>query len=251
MEPQAGQPVKRINVLRIPVDCLPEDRFEEAIKHLISSGGRHQIVLLSLWDLLRARRSHEYRAMVNNASLVVPISISVVRGARFLKRTVPARYSPFDFIIRLLGVLERSGKTVYLLGSRKKRLQAAERNIKSTFPGLRVVGRYAGFFRKTMEPKITEAIRKATPTLLMVGRGMAGKERWIARNQRSFESGLFLWCDDVFDVFAEKRSRPPRAMFERGMEWMHYLVRKPWQVFRFFSWMRYNLLLLFWRMAGK
>lgn len=251
MEAQAGSAVKRINVLKIPVDVLPEEGFEEAIKHLLTARGRHQIVLLSLWDLLRARRSHEVRAMVNNASLVIPISISIVRGARFLRRAVPVRYSPFDFIIKLLGVLERSGKSVYLLGSRKKRLQAAERNIKSTFPGLRVVGRYAGYVRKTMEPRITEAIRKATPSLLMVGRGMAGKERWIARNQLKFDSGIFLWCDDVFDIFAERRSRPPKAMFANGLEWMHYIVRRPWQVFRFFSWMRYNILLLAWKIAGK
>jgi N-acetylglucosaminyldiphosphoundecaprenol N-acetyl-beta-D-mannosaminyltransferase len=241
-------PAKRINILKIPVDSLGEDDFDEAVKRLLSDGQNHQIVLLSLWDLMRARRVAEFRAMLNNASLIVPISKAIVNGAKFLKRPAPKRYMPFDFIIRLLGSLERSGKTVYVIGSRKKNLQTAERNIRSTFPGLRVVGRYAGFYRKAMEGNIIQAIQKATPSLLMVGRGVPGKERWIPRNLKHFQSGLYLWCDDVFDIFAEKRARVSKRTFERGMEWIHYNLGRFWRWPRFFVYLWYKVLLLVYRL---
>lgn len=242
-------PAKRIDVLRVPIDNLPEDCLEEAIKALLAKGGNNQIILMSIWDLMRARRNQEYRSMANSAALVLPISLSICKGARFLKRETPQRYMPFDFIIKLLGILEQSGKTVYLLGSRKKNLQVAERNIKATFPGLRVVGRFAGFYPRPVEANIVQAIQKASPSLLMVGRGVPGRERWLGRNIKNFGSGLYLWCDDVFDIFAEKHYRVSKATFQRGLEWIPYTFSRPWKLGRFFIFLWYKILLLVYRLS--
>lgn len=251
MGAENGFPVKRITVLKIPIDIVPEDKIDEAVARLFADGRNHQIILASLWDLMKARRVAELRAMFNNAGLVVPISLAIVKGAKFLKRDAPVRYMPFDFIIKLLGALERSGKTVYLLGSGKKNLQSAERNIRVTFPGLRVVGRHAGFYSKGKESDIIKAVQKATPSLLMVGRGVPGKERWIPRNQKSFASGLYLWCDDVFDIFAEKRHRVSRSVFNKGLEWLPYTLGRPWKLGRLFVFLWFKILLLAYRLDRR
>lgn len=246
----ASPSLNRVSVLGVPVDILPEDRIEDLVASL-SDGCNHQIVLLSLWDLMRARRNGEYRTMIAGASLVVPISLSIVRGARFLRRAEPVRYMPFEFVVKLLGALERKGKSAYLLGSSRTKLQKAETNIKSTFPGLRVVGRYAGRYPKSVEPAIIEAVRKATPTLLLVGAGVPGRERWIPRNLPRFNSGLYLWCSDLFEVFAESRGKPSRELFRRGLEWLPYTLRRPWKAYRFFVFLWYQVLLLFARIRGR
>jgi N-acetylglucosaminyldiphosphoundecaprenol N-acetyl-beta-D-mannosaminyltransferase len=243
--------VERIEFLKVPLDILPEDGFEDAVKALLDDGKPHQIVLLSLWDLMRCRRNPEYRAMIAQASLVIPISLSIVKGARFLKKSPPVRYMPFEFLIRLFNVLERWNKTAYILGSRKKHIQIAERNLKATFPGVRIVGRYAGYYGKGFEGNIVEAVRKASPSLLLVGRGVAGREKWIPRNIERFKSGLFLWCSDAFDVFAEKRWRVSKATFQKGLEWLPYTLRNPWKLFRCFIFFYYKILLLVYRIFKK
>jgi len=247
MDPQS--PVNRISVLGVPVDILPESQIEDLVSRF-DDGKNHQIVLLSLWDLMRARRSEEFRGMVAGASLVLPISQSIVRGARFLRKPEPVRYMPFDFAVKLLGALERRGRSVYLLGSSRSVIQRAEGNIKSTFPGLRVVGRYTGRYPKQMEGAIIEAVRKATPTLLLVGSGTPGRERWIPRNLSRFGSGIYLWCSDLFEVFAKRRSKPSREFFRKGLEWMPYLVRRPWKAYRVFIFLWYELCLLVARLRG-
>jgi N-acetylglucosaminyldiphosphoundecaprenol N-acetyl-beta-D-mannosaminyltransferase len=248
MDPQ--NPVNRISVLGVPVDILPEDKIEEVVSRF-EDGKNHQIILLSLWDLMRARSSGEFRGMVAGASLVLPISVSIVRGARFLRKPEPVRYMPFDFAVKLLGALERRGRSVYLLGSSRSVIQRAESNIKSTFPGLRVVGRYTGRYPKQVEPAIIEAVRKATPTLLLVGTGTPGRERWIPRNLARFNSGLYLWCSDLFEVFAKRRSKPSREFFRKGLEWLPYLVRRPWKAYRLFIFIWYELSLLVARLRGN
>jgi len=241
--------ISRITVLGVPVDILPEEGIDELVERF-ADGKNHQIVLLSLWDLMRARRNGEFRTMISGASLVLPISLSIVKGARFLHKTEPARYMPFDFAVKLMAALERRGKSVYLLGSTRSAIQKAEGNIKSTFPGLRVVGRYAGRYPKPMELTIVEAIKKATPSLLLVGRGVPGRERWIPRNLARFNSGIYLWCSDLFEVFAERRSKPARILFRRGLEWIPFSLLHPWKAYRLFIFIWFKILLLVDRIRG-
>jgi N-acetylglucosaminyldiphosphoundecaprenol N-acetyl-beta-D-mannosaminyltransferase len=241
MESQAR--LSRITVLGVPIDVLPPERIEE-IAFGFEDGKNHQIVLLSLWDLMRARRPGEFRTMIMGASLVLPISLSLARGARFLRREEPVRYTPFDFIVSLLSALERRGRSAYLLGSTRSVIQKAEANIKATFPGLRVVGRYAGRYPRQMETPIIEAVRKATPSLLLVGTGVPGRERWIPRNLSRFNSGIYLWCSDLFEVLASRRRRASRALSRRGLEWMPYLLRRPWKAYRALVFLWYCALLL-------
>jgi N-acetylglucosaminyldiphosphoundecaprenol N-acetyl-beta-D-mannosaminyltransferase len=248
MDSQA--PLNRISVLGVPVDILPVEGIEELVVRF-ADGKNHQIVLLSLWDLMRARRSGEFRTMIAGASLVLPISLAITKGARFLRRTEPVRYMPFDFVVKLLAALEKRGKSVYLLGSTRTSIQRAERNIKSTFPGLHVVGRFAGRYPKQLEISIVEAVKKATPSLLLVGAGVPGREKWIPRNLARFNTGIYLWCSDLFEIFAERRSKPSKSLFRRGLEWLPFLLRRPWKVYRIFIYLWYNVLLLVARFRGE
>jgi N-acetylglucosaminyldiphosphoundecaprenol N-acetyl-beta-D-mannosaminyltransferase len=235
--------LSRIDVLGIPVDILPEEGIEDLVARF-ADGKNHQVVLLSLWDLMRARRSGEFRTMIEGASLVVPVSLAISKGAHFLRRAAPVRYMPFEFVVKLLAVLEQRGKSVYLLGGTRSSVQKAEGNVKSTFPGLRVVGRFAGHYAKPMEAAIVEAVRKATPSLLLVGAGVPGRERWIPRNLSRFNSGIYLWCSDLFEVFAERRSKPSRALWRRGLDWLPYLLRRPWKAYRLFVFLWFKVLLV-------
>jgi N-acetylglucosaminyldiphosphoundecaprenol N-acetyl-beta-D-mannosaminyltransferase len=60
-----------------------------------------------------------------------------------------------------------------------------------------------------------------------------------------------LWCSDIFDVFAERKRRPSRAVFDRGLEWVGYSFRRPLRFFRVFPYFWYKLLLLAYRIFKK
>jgi N-acetylglucosaminyldiphosphoundecaprenol N-acetyl-beta-D-mannosaminyltransferase len=217
----------------------------------LKSGQGKNIVLLSLWDLLRARRNGEYRSFVLKAALVIPISKSLIRGARFLTGKTPVRYMPFDFVIRLLTILEAREYSLYLLGGKPRILGKSEKNIRQTFPQLRVVGRYTGSFKRNEELTLLQAIRKASPSLLLVGKGVHGGERWIARNNAMLNSGLRLWCSDLFAVFAERKKRPSQAVFDRGLEGIGYCFQNPLRFFRIFPYFYYKLLLVVYRLFKR
>ena len=243
-------------LLNVPMDIVPPEDLPELILRLTKqkkgqSIERRNIVLLSLWDLLRARRNNEYREYVLNAALVLPISKSLVSGAKFLTKKQVYRYMPFNFVVSLLSILERQEFPVFLLGGKRWVLRKTERNISSTFPQLKIVGRCESYMRKRDEATVIEAIRKSSPSLLLAGKGIRGEELWIARNSERLNLGFRLWCSDLFDIFAEKKRRPSDKAFDQGVDWIGYCFRSPLKFFRVFSFLRYNLLLLFYRIFKK
>jgi len=246
-----GVNYERINLLKVPLDILEPQHLGDVVFQLLAEGKGQNIVLLSVWDLLRARRKAEYRNFVNNAALVIPISKSIVKGCKFLLKKKIVRYKPFDFVIKILTALEAREYSCYFLGNKKQVLTKIEKNIRETFPGLRVVGRFSGSFKRQAEPIIIEAIRKASPSLLLVGKGIRGGEFWIARNTEHLGNGLRLWCSDLFDVFAERKKHPSKRVFDLGLEWVGYCLHNPSKFFRIFPFFYYKFLLLIYKIFKR
>ncbi|GMO60285.1 MAG: WecB/TagA/CpsF family glycosyltransferase [Termitinemataceae bacterium] len=244
MSDQKEENITRVEILGIACDIVAPDDLDDVIYKLLKKNERSNIVLLSVWDLLRARHNSEYRNYVQSAALVIPISKSIVRGARFLKGKTPVRYMPFNFVVRLLTILEKREYSLYLLGGKAAILTKTEKNIRQTFPKLRVIGRYPGNIKKQDEDTLLTVIRKSSPALLLVGKGVHGREKWISRNDVRLNSALRLWCSDIFEVFAERRRRPSSVIFENGLEWVGFCIQKPYRIFRIILFLYYNMLLL-------
>ena len=241
-----------VRLLNVPIDIIAPEQLSEYVYDLLKDKKEHNIVLLSLWDLLRARRNSEYRYYIQRASLVIPISKSLVSGIKFLSGKKAYRYMPFDFIVSLLTILETREFSCYLLGGKTKIILKTEKNIRQTFPKLRIVGRFPGYFKRHDEPTIIKAIKKASPSLLLVGKGVRGGEKWIARNNLALgDSGMRLWCSDIFEVFAEKKKHPSRSVFDHGLEWIGYTFQKPYKFFRLFPYMYYKILLIIYKIFKK
>lgn len=248
---EQGEIRQRVDFLRVPIDIVPPQHLSDVVFDLLKEKKELNIVLLSLWDLLRARRNNDYRSYVKRASLVIPISKSIVSGIKFLTGKKANRYMPFDFIISVLTALEKRELSCYVLGGRNKVLFKAEKNIRQTFPKLHIVGRYPGYFKRHDEAAIIQAIKKASPSLLLVGKGVRGEERWIYKNNLALGHGMRLWCSDIFDVFAEKKKHPSRSSFDKGLEWIGYCFQNPLKLFRFFPYIRCKFLLLFYKLFRK
>jgi len=242
---------ERVTFLKVPIDIVEPRHLGLLIFQLLSEGKEQNIVLLSVWDLLRARRNAEYRDYVNQAALVIPISKSIINGIQFLLGKQAVRYMPFDFVINLLTILEGYEFSSYLLGGKKRILVKIEKNLRETFPGLRIVGRYPGSFRRQDEAVLIQAIRKASPSLLLVGKGVRGGEHWIARNSGRLGKGMRLWCSDLFEVFAERKRHPSQTSFNLGLEWIGYCLQNPLKFLRLFPFIFYNLLLLVYKISKK
>ncbi|MBO4858604.1 MAG: WecB/TagA/CpsF family glycosyltransferase [Treponema sp.] len=236
--------IQRINLIGVPVDiCRPEE-MENEILELLAKPGTKQIIFLSIWDLLKARRRGDFSECVKNADLILPVSKSILKGAKFLKKDVPVRYNQFKAIIQILSILDSHYKTLYMLGSHKTTLQKAEANVRATFPGLRIVGRYVGYYSKQVEPDIVQAVFKAQPSLVLLSDGIKEKNCWPYRRRNQFSSSIFLYYTDTFGIFSERIKRIREKTFDKGNEIFVEILHNPFKIFLIFPYISYLFILL-------
>ncbi len=242
---------QRIDILGVPVDLIEAKDMENEILELLARPGTKQIMYLSIWDLLKARVNSDYMNCIKNADLVLPVSKSILRGAKFLKKPVPVRYNPFTAIINILTILENHYKSLYILGGRKKAIMAAERNVRSTYKNLQIVGRYVGYYPKTVENDVVEAIYKASPSLVLVSEGIREKNLWSYNRRNRFASSIFLYYKDAVGIFSERKNRVSDKTFNMGLEIWSEIIRNPLKIFLIFPYIWYIMSLVWYKLFKK
>lgn len=242
--------IKRRRFLGIPIDIADPESVYKAIEGFLQDGKKHQIVLLTVDKILRARMDSQYNKCIREASLILPVSSGIVRGAHFHNKGKLTRYNPYEFIIKVFMILEKLEKTVYILGARREDLMEAEKNLKVSFPSLKIIGRFAGFFNKDMEKKIVLTIKKSSPALLVVGKGVPGREKWISKNKEEFNPGIYLWIDNYLEIFSGQEKNISKRLFKLGLENLSGFFRKPWKIFRIFSFLYFKFLVLIYKILG-
>jgi len=235
--------VKRVKVLDVPVDSVDPDIAGRVFEELLDNGQHNQVVFLSLRGLLRARTDPELLRCLRDAALVLPVSLPIVRGARFLGFPGMSLFNTFEGIIRVLTVVEKVKGSVYMLGGRKDVLEMAEENLKGSFHGIRVVGRFYGSFPRHAETDIVTAIKKSSASIVLVGTGVPGKDKWILRHKKELNPGISLWAGNCFEVFAGREKQVSKKLHAAGLGVLSGIGRKPWRFFAIFPYLYYLALL--------
>jgi len=255
MENPIVKQIQRINFLGVPIDILPEKHLEAFILKMLESGKSWKIVLLSYKDFRKARRDKELQTYLFRAGLVIPVDKSLEWGMKALGLPIPVRYHPFDFAIRLFGILEQKRMSLYLLGGSVPEVQKAADTVKTGFPGLVLIGRHAGRYPKETETTIQTAIQKSSPSLLFAGTGLQGRVKWIFYAEKTITSPLVFWSAEAFQIIVGKKRLPPREIFKsrfrQGTLGLAGLWYNPFRWLRIFSYLSYALIVLFSKLFSK
>lgn len=242
---------QRIEILGVPVDILPPQNLETEILEILAKPGNKQIVFLNIWELIKARGKNDLALCVKNADLVIPVSRSIIRSAKFLGKQLPVLYNPFDAIISILSVLENHYRSLYILGGHKKTLMAAEKNVRSTFRGLQIVGRYVGYYPKSVEEDVIQAIYKASPSLVLVSEGIREQNCWSYNRRNQFSNSIFLFYKDAVGIFSERIKRISDKTFSKGFVMGYEILRNPLKFLLIFPYLGYIISLLWCKLTKK
>ncbi|AFG38800.1 teichoic acid biosynthesis protein [Spirochaeta africana DSM 8902] len=228
--------MREIRVAGTRVHDLDPENIPGVVQLLTAADETRRVVFLSTFDLIRAWFFPGVRRSLESAALVLPMQRGVQRAAAIAGHKPPRRHMPFQLIIQLLGAVESAQGSLYLIGGRPAALEKVEANLKYTFPKMRIVGRFPGFFRKGVEASLLTAVRKSGPDITLVGTGVRG--RWLEKQSGQFPPGITIAAARVFRVFAEQRRRPSRRLFESGLKDSMKAILLPWH------WLRIPLYLL-------
>lgn len=219
--------MERLNLLGVNVDSISEEEIYERILKLSESGQSSQIVLLNTALLIKAKLNKKLRKVINSSELVIPISNGVRFGLSFIHKKKVEIFNSFTFAIRLLSYFTDNKKVVYILGGNRKIIEKAERNIKESFPGIKLLGKYHITYKRDFEPKLITNIQKISPDLLIMSMRRGKQERWLAKNRKHFNHGAMLGVENFIDMLGGKLLSPSDKLFHSFKHSFKKTVKRP------------------------
>ncbi|MER3401296.1 MAG: acetylglucosaminyldiphospho-UDP acetyl-beta-D-mannosaminyltransferase [Thermoflexus sp.] len=225
--PRAEPPVRRILGVRVHDVTMAEAL--ERVAAFLAAGGPHQICTVNPEFVMHARRDPAFFQVLEQADLNVPDGVGLLWAGRVLGQPLRERVPGVELMEAIAARAAQEGWRLFLLGAAPGVAERAAETLRRRYPGLPVVGTFAGSPRPEEAPAILARLRQARPDVLFVAYGAPRQDLWIARYQPDLQIPVAMGVGGAFDFLAGVVPRAPRWMREAGLEWLYRLLRQPWR----------------------
>lgn len=217
----------KVNILGVKVDKVNIPSVVRKIMKFIDCEGNRVVYTPNSEMIMQAYRNDDFKNVLNSADIVTADGIGVVYASKILKNPISERCSGYDIACELLKHLEKSGKSVYLFGSKPGVPETAKVNIIKKHPKLNVVGVSNGYFDEKREQEIINDINEKNPDVVFVCLGVPKQEYWIYNHKNQLNAKVFIGLGGTLDVFAGNVKRAPDIYIKLGLEWLYRLIKEP------------------------
>lgn len=232
--------MRRVNILGVRIhDCDEEDAVR-AIEGFLFDGSNgkqpaqssaKQVCTVNPEFVMEARGDPAFRDLLNRADLATPDGVGIVLAARLLGRPLRGRATGVALVGRIAELAAREGYSLFLLGAQSGVAEEAAGVLQGRYPGLRVVGTYAGSPRDEDFGEIKQRLDAAQPDVLLVAYGAPKQDLWIRSHLRELPSSVrvAMGVGGVFDYVSGRVPLAPSFLRRVGLEWLYRLARQPWR----------------------
>lgn len=219
--------MEKVSVLGVNFDNVNMAEAVEKCMNFLSEEKGHLVVTPNPEIVMRAKDDPEFKKIINEAALVIPDGIGVVKGAKILGTPLKERVAGYDLICHLFEQGKDGSISFYFWGSKPGVAQKAMEEIKKKYPNLKVLGAHTGYYTEEEEKEIAEEIRTLKPDVLLAGLGFPKQEKTINKylNDGMFKIGI--GCGGSIDVIAGEVKRAPKLFIKLHLEWFYRLLKQP------------------------
>ncbi len=216
-----------VQILGVRVDDVTMDEALNHAQQMAAQGGAHQVVTVNPEFVMRAQSDLVFRQVLDEADLAIPDGQGLLWAARVLGTPLRERVAGSDMAPALAELSARKGYRLYLLGAAPGVAEKAADVLQSRYPGVQIVGTYAGSPALDEEDEIVARIVAAQPDFLFVAYGAPAQDLWIHRNQPRLQVPVAMGIGGTLDFVAGVRKRAPAWMRRIGLEWLYRLMQEP------------------------
>jgi exopolysaccharide biosynthesis WecB/TagA/CpsF family protein len=172
-----------------------------------------------------ASRDRDFRHVLHSADLVLNDGIGLSVYARMAGTAFEDNMNGTDLLPSIFAAAAERDKplTVFLFGAKPGHAEKAARTIERRFPTTKVVGVQSGYDHAG----VVEAIRQASPDLLLVGMGNPLQEKWITAHQAELNAGVVFGIGALIDFLSGEIVRAPRVVRALRVEWVFRMAQEP------------------------
>lgn len=215
----------KINVMGVQFDNVTMREALEKAEQLLQNPGASYAVTPNSEIVYEAMADNSLMQLLNNADLVLPDGAGVVLGSKILKTPLREKVAGVDFADGLLELLAKTGRSVYLLGSKPGVAELAAEKMLEKHPGLTICGMADGYFKD--EAPVIEKINAANADVLFVCLGAPKQERFMDAHKGELNVRLMIGLGGSLDSFAGTVKRAPKWMISCSLEWLYRLIKEP------------------------
>lgn len=215
----------KIDVMGLKFDSMTMDEALSRAEALLRGDKAAYVVTPNAEIAYEALHDGQLREMLNGADLMLPDGAGVVLASKLLRTPVKQKVAGVDFAAGLLGILERNGQSLYLLGGKTGIGELAAQKMLEAHPLLRIAGIADGYFRD--EAPVIEKINASGADALFVCLGAPKQERFMVQHQQELHVHLMAGLGGSLDAFAGTVQRAPAWMIRLNLEWLYRLIREP------------------------
>lgn len=183
-----------------------------------------------------ARIDRRFRAVLQQAEIVVADGMSIVAASWFLGRPLPERIAGVDLVVELCREAAHTQLSVYFLGGSPCAAKKAADNLRARFALLNVAGTDCPQFGFENDPTesaaVVRRISEAAPDILFVGLGAPKQEFWMERHRNELPVKVMVGVGGSFEMLSGMKARAPQWMQKAGLEWLFRLGAEPRRLWR-------------------
>lgn len=215
----------KTDIMGLQFDNITMEEALDAAKVLLQGEHAARVVTPNAEIAYEALHDENMRTLLNSAELMLPDGAGVVLASKILKTPLKQKVAGVDFADGLLGVLETTGQSLYLLGSKPGIGELAAQKMMQKHPRLRIAGIADGYFQD--EAPVIDKINASGADVLFVCLGAPKQEQFMARHQKALHVKLMAGLGGTLDSFAGTVKRAPKWMIRLNLEWLYRLIKEP------------------------
>lgn len=215
----------KTDIMGLQFDNITMEEALDAAKALLQGEHAARVVTPNAEIAYEALHDENTRTLLNSAELMLPDGAGVVLASKILKTPLKQKVAGVDFADGLLGVLETTGQSLYLLGSKPGIGELAAQKMMQKHPRLRIAGIADGYFQD--EAPVIDKINASGADALFVCLGAPKQEQFMARHQKALHVKLMAGLGGTLDSFAGTVKRAPKWMIRLNLEWLYRLIKEP------------------------
>lgn len=239
----------KTSIMGLQFDNVTMAEALEKAEQMLTADSARYIVTPNAEIAYEAMHDAELRALINGAAMVLPDGAGVVLASKILGKKLKQKVAGVDFADGLLSVLEKAGKTLYLLGSKPGIGELAAEKMLQKHPNLHICGIADGYFKD--EAPVVEKINASGADVLFVCLGAPKQEQFMKRHQNELNVRIMIGLGGSLDSFAGTVKRAPKWMIRLSLEWLYRLIKEPKRFKRMLRLPKYLLAVMAERIRGK
>lgn len=224
-------PSYKVHLLGRKINCMTIPAIIEAIHLACVERKKITVANYNVHSFNLSMQLPWFYNFLEDAEITHCDSVGILKAFHCMGLDLPIQYrvSYTLLIPKLLEHCNQHSLSIFLLGSKSERLEAALENLRRQYPNISVAGHHGYFSMDDPDENdaVVQKINQAKPHILLVGMGMPIQENWIQLHRSRLDTNVIMTGGAVIDRLAGVVSDCPTFISNRGLEWLYRLCSEP------------------------